>query len=259
MKERNQISFSEPRVFLVLLSALLVAIVLFYCIVSMITSVGYNTSTDAKQSVPIAQEKKQSITIVLDAGHGGEDPGAVTNNLIEKELNLSIVSKLAEFFKLTDYRVVLTRSDDRLLYNNGEESRKKYYDLYNRLKIAESYESSVFVSIHMNKFPLESCKGLQSFYSMNNTSSKLLAESIQSVSKLLLPDNQRLAKSDEGQIYLLKHLQVPAVLVECGFLSNSIEANLLCDEDYQRQLAFILFCGISNFIKEYEVENQLRM
>lgn len=254
----SSFDFKEPRIFLALLAVVLVAVLLFYCITSLITSVGYQTFAEAGSATPAsasAEGERTAFTIILDAGHGGEDPGAVANGLNEKELNLSIVNKMAAFLKLSGCNVVLTRSDDRLLYNSGEENRKKYYDLYNRLQFAKEYPDAVFISIHMNKFPMESCKGLQTFYSMNDPRSATLAEVLQEASMLAIPDNRRTIKSDNRTIFLLKNLQMPAVIVECGFLSNGEEAQKLADPSYQNKLAFALASGIGEYCTAIQEES----
>ncbi len=251
-------NFKEPRIILILTTVVLLSILLFYCVASLVTSIGYEAFAEAKQyAAAVGAAGKSPVTIVLDAGHGGEDPGAVDNGLNEKDLNLAITMKLASFLKLSGCQVVLTRSDDRLLYQSGEESRKKYYDLYNRLKIAESCSDAVFISIHMNKFPMENCRGLQTFYSKNHADSERLAKSVQDASVLLMPDNNRTIKVDHDTIFLLKELRIPAILVECGFLSNSTDAANLSDPLYQDRLAYVLYCGISRYLEEQDVENQL--
>lgn len=250
----ESLDFREPRIFLFLLSVLLVAVLLFYCVTSLVTSVGYQTFAEAENPAVLSEGKTSAFTIILDAGHGGEDPGAVANGLDEKVLNLSITTKIADFLKLSGYNVVLTRSDDRLLYNSGEENRKKYYDLYNRLKFAEGFSDAIFISIHMNKFPMESCKGLQTFYSMNDPRSAVLAEALQSASTLVMPDNHRTIKPDNRTIFLLKNLQIPSVIVECGFLSNAQEAQNLADAAYQDKLAFALAGGIGQYCEKIQEE-----
>lgn len=256
--EKNSSSgdFREPRFFLFLLAILLVAVLLFYCITSLVTSVGYQTFAEAENPAgpAPAEGETSAFTVILDAGHGGEDPGAVANGLNEKELNLSIATKVAIFLKLSGCNVVLTRSDDRLLYNSGEENRKKYYDLYNRLQFAEGYSDAIFVSIHMNKFPMESCKGLQTFYSVNDPRSTALAEALQNASTLVTPGNRRTIKSDNKTIFLLKNLQMPAVIVECGFLSNTEDAQNLADAEYQNKLAFALASGIGQYCTQMQEE-----
>lgn len=247
-------NFKEPRIFLILLTILTVAVILFYFIASMVTSVGYQTFAEAQT---VNADQKTLPTIILDAGHGGEDPGAVANGVVEKEINLSIVKKIADFLKLAGYPVVLTRTEDRLLYNSGEEDRKKYYDLYNRVKIAAGESNPIFISIHANKFPMESCFGLQAFYSGSNPYSKQLADAIQESSRLAAPENTRISKADEGTIFLLENLKTPSVLVECGFISNPSEAEHLSDEAYKEELAFSIYCGITRFLEEYNIENKL--
>ena len=237
-------NYTEPRLFLVLLCILLAFVILFYCITSMIISVGYHAF--AEKETPFKR-----ITVILDAGHGGEDPGAIANGLVEKELNLKITKKIAEFLKLSGYHVVLTRNEDRMLYNSGEVDRKKFYDLANRVKITESYDQSVMISIHMNKFHLEECKGLQTFYTDKNTSNELFAKIIQENALMFDKDNHRQPKNSEEQIYLLKNVSVPSVLIECGFLSNTEDAEHLSDESFQNMLAFAIYCGICEFLEEY--------
>ena len=171
MGERLELNFREPRFFLVFLTILIAAVILFYFIASMITSVGYQTFAEAGK---IQSNSVNTITVILDAGHGGEDPGAIANGVTEKEINLAVTKKIAVFLKLSGYNVLLTRENDRLLYNDGEEVRKKFFDLYNRVKIAAGETNAVFISIHMNKFPLESCKGLQTFYSKNHPSNQYI-------------------------------------------------------------------------------------
>ncbi len=254
MGKRSQFNFREPRFFLVFLTILIAAVILFYFIASMITSVGYQTFAEASQTT-VASEK--TVTIILDAGHGGEDPGAIANGVTEKEINLTVTKKIAAFLKLSGYNVRLTRESDRLLYNDGEEARKKFFDLYNRVKIVAGESNAIFISIHMNKFPIESCKGLQTFYSTNHPSNQELANIIQESNRLLNAENKRKPKEDPGTIYVLKNLEIPSVLIECGFLSNPEEAKMLSDINYQEDLAFTIYCGIIQFLQENQIENQL--
>ncbi len=255
METPSSSEFREPRIFLVLLGVVLAVVLVFYFVTSMVTSVGYHAFAEADAS-PAGES---CFTIILDAGHGGEDPGAVANGLNEKDLNLQITLKTADFLRLSGCNVVLTRSEDRLLYNSGEENRKKYYDLYNRLQFAEKYSDAIFVSIHMNKFPMENCQGLQTFYSMNDPRSALLAEALQASSTLVMPDNRRTIKPDNRTIFLLKNLQMPAVIVECGFLSNATDAENLANETYQDKLALALASGIGRYcetVKENDSVSQ---
>ncbi|MBE6530837.1 MAG: N-acetylmuramoyl-L-alanine amidase [Ruminococcaceae bacterium] len=215
-------------------------------------------SRKSEQNVSIndygdSAEKKP--TIIIDAGHGGEDGGAVgKNGVYEKELNLLISEDLCDMLRAAGFEVVMTRESDVLLYDRNVDykGRKKMLDLAARAKIAENTENCIFISIHMNSFPQEQYRGLQVYYSKNNDSSSLLAENIQgSVSSYLQKDNTRKIKSASKNIYLLDRISSPAVLVECGFLSNPEECALLCEKEYRQKLTFSLFYGISSFLSEY--------
>lgn len=198
------------------------------------------------------------LTVILDAGHGGEDGGAVgANGVLEKDLNLSIALRLRALLEANGIRVVLTRSTDTLLYDRNVDfhGRKKALDLAARKNIAESTEKCVFVSIHMNAFPLTKYQGLQVWYSKNHPASLTLARSVQEMTKVLLqPTNDRPVKAATSSIYLLHHIQSPAILIECGFLSNPEEAALLASEEYREKLAFLLFLALSDGIEKISSE-----
>ena len=192
--------------------------------------------------------QKSCFTVVLDAGHGGEDGGAVSlSGLYEKDLNLSVAKKLKALFEANGIAVVMTRESDVLLYDKNADyhGRKKAMDLAARREIGESTEHAIFVSIHMNAYPIDRYRGLQVWYSQNDPRSETLAKSIQGmVAAALQPDNTRTVKAANSSIYLLHHLTIPAVLIECGFLSNPDEADLLAQEDYQNELALAIFLAI---------------
>lgn len=181
------------------------------------------------------------ITVVLDAGHGGEDGGTSSaDGALEKDLNLSIAFLLRDLLEEGGIRVVMTREEDRLLYdrNADYQGKKKKLDLLARKEIAEAVPSAYFVSLHMNSFPEESSRGLQVWYSKNHPLSYTLAEQVQStVRDQLQPENHRLPKPATSSIFLLHQLHIPAILIECGFLSNREEASLLASKEYQKQLA----------------------
>lgn len=200
----------------------------------------------------------ERFVFVLDAGHGGEDGGAVSaEGSYEKDLNLSVTLLLRDIMEANGMRVLLTRDTDTLLYdrNVNFEGRKKALDLAARRAIAEKTENCVFVSIHMNAFPQTQYSGLQVWYSKNEPASLTLAQSVQSLTQeLLQPHNNRRIKPATSSIYLLHHLSVPAILVECGFLSNPDEARLLSREEYQKKLAFLLFLALSDGIEKISSE-----
>ena len=188
------------------------------------------------------------FTVVIDAGHGGRDSGACYGGAFEKDLTLSISKKIKEFLSLYNVKIEMTRTDDRLLCEE-KSKHKKRDDLLNRFKFATSFENQVFVSIHINKFPENKYKGLQVFYSVNDPFSESLALVLQSNAKdLLQPFNNRDIKRGNSSIYLLDRLECPAVLIECGFISNPEERVLLSDESYQNELAFVIANSIIEFL-----------
>lgn len=212
-------------------------------------SLRYVSPTLLVESIPT---KARTLTVVLDAGHGGEDGGAVSaDGLVEKDVNLAVVLLLRDMLVANGIHVVLTRETDTLLYdkNADYEGRKKALDAAERLRIAHETPDCIFVSIHMNTYPLPTCRGMQVWYSSNNAKSAELANCVQETAKSVLqPDNNRRVNVAGSGIYLMHHLSVPAVLVECGFLSTPDEAALLATEEYQRQLAFTVFCGILSYM-----------
>ncbi len=191
--------------------------------------------------------------IIIDPGHGGKDGGAVSvNGTLEKELNLDISVKLRDIIHILGYSTVLTRdSDTELTHPDG--GTRKMQDLKGRLSVAEDNSDAVFVSIHMNKFPIEKYKGLQVYYSPNNKDSLTLATRIQDeVCAVLQNDNKRTIKKANSSIYLLDKITSPAVLVECGFLSNQYEANALDDPEYRLKLSVLIAKSICMWYNELE-------
>lgn len=195
-------------------------------------------------------------TIVIDPGHGGEDGGAVgVNDLVEKDINLAIALALAEDLKANNFDVILVRDGD---YSVGDQSlstvaERKRSDTKRRVSLVEETGDCLLVSIHQNQFSQSQYSGAQMFYSPNNEESAQLAECIrQSVVSSLQPENTRQNKEAGEEIYLLTHCQVPAVLVECGFLSNPQEADLLGQESYQNDMAAAIYNGIIDFLEQRE-------
>ena len=199
----------------------------------------------------IAYEKK-GITVVLDAGHGGEDPGAIgVSGAYEKDLNLAITLNISSQLKEAGINVILTREDDRLLYKPEENIKglKKISDLKNRVALANAEENAILVSIHMNSYTDPRYSGLQVWYSENSADSPALAELIQNNNRTKLQsDNHRKIKGAGSSIFLLDKINAPAVLVECGFLSNVAEAKQFEDYEYKKQVAFIICCSIIEFL-----------
>ena len=204
-----------------------------------------------EQDAPPAPELP---VVVIDAGHGGEDGGAVgVTGLVEKELNLDIAKRLAALLEADGYRVVMTRTEDVLLYDRNVDfqGRKKVLDLAARQAIGDAHADGVFISIHANTFSQSQYHGLQIWYGAKNAQSACLAEQIRSeVVRTLQPDNHRLSKQAGSNIYLMYHLQMPCVLVECGFLSNPTECAALEDAAYRQELALALYRGIVAYHKD---------
>ncbi len=205
-------------------------------------------------AVPTLQniDSQMPYTVIIDAGHGGEDGGAVSKSgLLEKDINLEISSNIYDMLRLNGINVIMTRTEDKMLYDRYENysGHKKAFDLRARLDIAKETENPIFVSIHINSFPQEKYSGLQVYYSKNTESSKELADIIQSnVKSLIQKENERQTKPATSNIYLLDRIESTAVLVECGFISNEAEAALLSDANYRKKLAFVISTSISEYI-----------
>lgn len=185
--------------------------------------------------------------IIIDAGHGGMDGGAVgTTGLLEKDINLKVAKYLCEIAKADGKTVIMTRDSDISLDTSQSEKvrTQKRSDLENRRKILQENSSGIFVSIHMNKFEQPSVKGAQVFYAPNDQS-RVLAQNIQDSLKEGLNDgNNRIAKEAPSGLYIFKGCTSTAVVVECGFVSNPDEEKLLSGDDYQKKLAECIYKGL---------------
>ncbi len=185
-----------------------------------------------------------SVQVVIDAGHGGRDGGASSESgIMEKELNIALSQVLSDYLSACGVESVMTRREDSLVCDEDDPSLKgklKMTDLKNRLAIAEDHSEAVFISIHMNKFPIEKYSGLQVYYSPNNEKSVTFAQRVEENVKTLLQNgNNRKSKAAGSNIYILDRITLPAVLIECGFLSNNEEARLLSTKEYRGKLALI--------------------
>ena len=229
--------------------AVILAVVLCLAILSTAVAKGY-------EYITVGGTVTERQTIIIDAGHGGFAGGAVAaDGTVEKDINLKIALTLKDFLKQSGFRVIMTRESDVStddVETNKIATRKKS-DLKNRLGLMKDNPNAVFVSIHLNKFTTSAANGSQVFYSAEHVESKVLGDCIQkSIVQLLQPENTRVNKQATSSTYLLYNATVPAVLVECGFLSNSAELKRLKDEEYQKKMAFSIFCGIVDF---YSKEN----
>lgn len=212
--------------------------------------VGLMIRSAEKLTVTTAADVRQSRPFVLiDPGHGGEDGGAVAGGVLEKTINLAVSHDTADLLRLCGYEVSMTRNGDNALTDEGEDVRKrKYNDMKMRLDLYNASPDNVVLSIHQNKFDSASSRGAQIFYSPNHEKSASLAECLRrSVTDMLQPDNKRECKKAGKEIFLLKNAQYPAVIVECGFISNRSERELLVTDCYQKQMALAIATGFINF------------
>lgn len=190
----------------------------------------------------------RSRLIVIDAGHGADDSGKVgINGALEKDINLSIALRLRELLEQQDIPVVMIREDDRGTYPSTG-SNRKVRDMQKRVERINKEQPALVVSIHQNSFTDERVSGAQTFYYEGSEEGKTAAEILQKqLIATLKPQKERVAKSDSSY-YLLKNTDYPIVIVECGFLSNPLEAELLCDEEYQQRAAWAVHLGIVQYL-----------
>lgn len=184
-------------------------------------------------------------TIIIDAGHGGWDPGKIGNTGDnEKVINLNITLKLQQYLEQSGANVVVTRNIDEAL------GKKKKEDMNERKKIAEENEGDILVSIHQNSFPSQRAKGAQVFYYEGSENSEKLAQCVQNSFKENV-DNENIREAKPNtSYYILKKISIPAIIVECGFLSNADEEKKLNTEEYQEKIAWAIYSGIINYFEE---------
>ena len=186
--------------------------------------------------------------VVIDAGHGADDSGKVgINGALEKDINLSIALRLKKILEQQDIPVVMTREDDQGTYPKTG-SNRKVRDMKKRVEQINKERPALVISIHQNSFPDESVSGAQTFYYEGSKEGKAAAEILQKqLITTLQPEKERVAKSNTSY-YLLKNTNYPIVIVECGFLTNRKESELLCDEEYQQQTAWAIHLGILQYL-----------
>ena len=181
--------------------------------------------------------------LVLDAGHGGEDGGAVSlTGVPESQINLAIVLKLRDVLGLYGVDPILLRETDVSLHDGdaGTLREKKRSDLKNRVAAVEEVEGGILLSVHQNTYPSSRYHGTHVFYAPTEGSQALAERFQNSIKAALQPDNQRAVKQIPDTVYIMNHVTCPAVLIECGFLTNPEEEALLRDEDYQRKLSAVI-------------------
>jgi len=217
-------------------------IITIFCIIviSLILSLGIVAVSE------IGQSPYLPYTIVLDAGHGGRDNGCsgVNTNITEAEINLSIVLLLQDLLEDFGFKVVLTRSDANGLYEDNADNYK-VSDMEKRIEIIDSANADFVVSIHQNSYPNSHAIGAQAFWQEGDINSENLAKSIQSMLVSQIPNAR--SEANYGDYYILKESKTHAVLIECGYLTNPEEEQLLTSEGYQNKLAYAITCGILKY------------
>ena len=204
-------------------------------------------NTNVVQTVALPVSNK---VIVLDAGHGKPDEGAQSSTgTTEAETNLKITLKVQSLLEQSGATVILTRSDNEAIYDLDSKTlkQKKISDIHNRVKIGNEAHADIFVSIHLNKIPQEQYWGWQCFYKEGNEQSIKLAKSLQeNLNESIQKENKRVAMKLEN-VYIMKHVEIPISIVECGFLSNKEEEKMLLEDEYQNKLAWGIYNGIMDY------------
>ena len=199
-------------------------------------------------SLPVSNK-----VIVVDAGHGKPDEGAQSSNgTTEAETNLRIALKLQTLLEQSGATVILTRSDENAIYDLDKTTlrQKKISDIHNRVKIGNESSADIFVSIHLNKIPQSQYYGWQCFYKQNDEKSTNLAKSIQAnLNDAIQKENKRVAMKLDS-VYIMKHVEIPISIVDCGFLSNPEEEAKLLTDEYQDKLAWGIYNGIMDYFYE---------
>ncbi len=205
---------------------------------------GSKTTTTIAQNRPV--ERKKSI--VIDAGHGGIDGGATScSGVLESKLNLDIALRLEAVMQLLGFDTVMIRTTDTSIYTEGNTiASQKVSDLKERVRIVNSTQNALLVSIHQNTFPDSRYSGAQVFYG-GDDSSRQLAQILQSnFNQTLCHGSNRKCKKADG-VYLMQNIDCTGVLIECGFLTNPVEESKLRDSEYQKQLCCVIASTISTF------------
>ena len=204
-------------------------------------------SISTEDTTEDASSQKSYPTIVLDAGHGGLDPGKVgVNDVLEKDINLAIVKKLQTLLEEEGFTIHLTRESDKILAPVNSKSPKKD-DMIKRIELVTELNPFFTVSIHQNSFTDPSVNGPQVFYYRDSEESATMAQVLQDVLNVQLNPEKKRAPQANTNYYLLTRTPTPTVIVECGFLSNPTEADLLTQESYQDRVAKAIFLGILSY------------
>ena len=221
--------------------------------VFMVVAILLNAKEKNKNYIDTVSLPVSGKVVVVDAGHGIPDEGAeVGDGTTEAQTNLKIALKLQNLLEQSGCIVILTRSDENGIYDLDSNTlkQKKISDIRNRVKIGNESSADIFVSIHLNKIPQEQYDGWQTFYNKNSKQGQKLAKLIQSnLNESIQKENKRVAAKIEN-IYIIKNVEIPTTIVECGFLSNQKEKELLLSDNYQNRLAWGIYNGIIDYFYE---------
>ena len=229
---------------------LLIFVMIVFSIIYANTKNNYRNIGEAVQvtSTPVSEK-----VVILDAGHGSPDEGAESKNgTTEAKINLNIVLKIQQLLEQSGCTVILTRSDENAIYdlNSKTLKEKKISDIHNRVKIGNESSADIFVSIHLNKINEGQYYGWQTFYNSKNEKSKKLAKKIQNnLNDAIQKENKRIEMKLDS-VYIMKHVEIPISIVECGFLSNPQEEKELTQDSYQNRLAWGIYNGIISYFCE---------
>ena len=257
--KRYKKSFSSSTLIIVILVIILAALLGNYLLAQYkapLTSPSKDSSTNSKttdtsvsqSTLTKATSSSKSKTIVIDAGHGGPDPGKVSESgTLEKDINLKIALYLKEILESQNINVIMTRTEDKDLAT--ETNKRKLSDIKERVKLMENSNADMVISIHQNSYPDAVVYGAQCFYPTESEEGKKLASIIQN--QIITSTNQTKIREikDNNDYYLLKHSSTPIVIVECGFLSNPAEEQLLLTDEYQRKMAWSIYLGTLQYLE----------
>ena len=235
---------------MIILSKKRITLILSCVLLGIFTFMLQSVDLAETETVPTVTLPVSGKTIVVDAGHGVPDEGAESSQgTTEAETNLAIALKLQNLLETSGCTVLLTRSDENAIYDIDSKTlrQKKISDIHNRVKIGNESQADIFVSIHLNKIPQQQYSGWQCFYKEGNEQGQKLAVSIQeNLNNAIQKENNRVAHTIDN-VYIIKHIEIPTTIVECGFLSNPEEEQQLLKDEYQNKLAWGIYNGIINY------------
>lgn len=223
-------------------------------LVLLASALGYKKHMDTRV-VAVTYLPISNRIIAIDPGHGGVDPGAVSRNgVIESDINLKIALNLKRLIEQSGGIVVMTRTTDVGLYSPEAKTLRqmKKEDLHKRKEIVESSQADVFISIHLNSFIKPAYYGAQTFYKKDCEEGEKFALIIQKELKNILDKENNREPQKRDDVFLLNEINIPSVLVECGFLSNKEEEVLLQEELYQEKIAWSIYIGLMNYFSDLD-------